>query len=89
MSNIVKDFVIETPLAEVFIGGVSQGLHNEYTCRNLQLQVKKGVIKDLVQFLHNGVLANVETNGQCVFNDKKFGDGFFDVSYTLAFELLD
>lgn len=41
-ANYVIIGEMDLGLAEVFINGESQGFHNEYTCRNLQIAVAKG-----------------------------------------------
>jgi len=79
----INNFVIKVPLAEVFIDGVSQGFHNEFTCRNLQLAVKNNELKN-VKFIYND-------NEFCISSDGKIEKhlkGFYDIGYELVKKLI-
>lgn len=80
----IENFIIETPLAEVFIEDVSQGFHNEFTCRNLQLAVKNGELKN-VKFIYNSNDFYIDLDGKI----KSHLKGFYDVSYELVKRMLE
>lgn len=81
----MENYIIECPLAEVFINDVSQGFHNEYTCRNLQLAVRRGELEN-VRIVFDGKSSIVKEDGRIDSRDLK---GFYDVSYNLVFNMLD
>ena len=88
--STIQECIIEVPLAEVFVNGESIGLHNEYSVRRIQLAVKKGELSNDVTFLFKGKESKIIFNeyGNCVIRPH-FEDGFFDLSYELAFALID
>ena len=80
----MENYIIECPLAEVFINDVSQGFHNEYTCRNLQLVVRKGELENVI-IVFDGKYYVIEKDGVIKGSIK----GFYDVSYKLSLEMMD
>lgn len=80
----IEDFIIKTPLVEVFIEGISQGFHNEFTYRNLQIAVKNGELKN-VKFIHNNNEFWISSDGRI----KPHLKGFYDVSYKLVKKILE
>lgn len=85
MENIIEEYIIEVPLAEVFINEVSKGFHNEYTCRNLQIAVKRGILKD-VKIVFNNKECFIQNDGVILPNIPK---GFYDISYKLSLDMMD
>lgn len=91
----MENYIIECPLAEVFINDVSQGFHNEYTCRNLQLAVRRGELKNVkIVFKYNIVENGNNINKEIVTNIDERGNlsehlvGMYDIMLNLKFELL-
>lgn len=80
----IENFVIPTPLCEVFFRGISQGFHNEYTVRNILLAVKQGEIENEFTFVFNGITSKIHAD----FKIKPTMAGFMDLSYKLAFQLV-
>jgi uncharacterized protein YheU (UPF0270 family) len=83
----MEDLIIDTPMCEVWREGVCYGKINEYTFRNIQLQVKKNNVKNDFVFVFNNISTALNTNGKSI--NKKFGKGFLDLAYNLAFAMMD
>ena len=79
----IENYIIPTPLCEVFFRGISQGFHNEYTVRNVLLAVTKGEIENECTFVFNGKISKINAD----FKIKPPMAGFMDLSYKLAFQL--
>lgn len=86
-----EDCVIEVPLAEVFVDGVSKGFHNEYTIRRLQLAVYRKELPNNITFKYKGQESRIviDENGSNCKIKPAFISGMYDISYELAFALLD
>jgi hypothetical protein len=73
------------PLCEVFLGGISQGFHNELTVRNLLLAVKDGEIESTsLSFCFNGITSKIQ--GLKIVPQMR---GFLDKSSELAYLLIN
>ncbi len=70
----MEDLIIETPLCEVWRDGVCYGNINEYTFRNIQLQVKKNAVKNDFVFVFNNISTALNPNGTVI--NRKFIKGF-------------
>lgn len=86
-----EDCIIEVPLAEVFVNGVSKGFHNEYTIRRLQLAVYRKELPNNITFKYKEQESNItiDNNGYNCKIRPAFISGMFDISSELAFALLD
>ena len=84
----LQDLIIETPMCEMYRSGYFVCEINEYTFRNIQILVKEDKVNNDFDFVNkNGESTKIGSNGR--MTNPKVGDGFFDLSYTLAFKLMD
>ncbi len=84
-----EDCIIEVPLAEVFINGESKGFHNEYTVRRILVAVKRDELENNFHFVFNGKTNRIVEEKHHTYFSPNFDKGFFDISYELAFALMD
>lgn len=85
----IQDYIIETPLAEVFYKGESQGFHNEYTVRNILVQVKNKKLENHFEFVYKDKKSCIAEEDGYAYVKPNFNKGFFDLSYTQALTLMD
>lgn len=88
-----ENYIMEIPLAEIIIDGESKGLHNELTVRNLAIAYKRKLfVCDSIVVKFDNKNENTPTIIATMNSEGKFSPplkGFMDVSYNLAFELID
>ena len=90
--NKIADYIINLGLVEVFVNGESQGFHNEYTCRNLQIAVANGEIAnvELIYRYKDEFDKEVEMR-TLILEDGNLSDSlgeFYSTATDLKFELL-
>jgi hypothetical protein len=81
-----QDCIMECPLAEVYVDGISIGLHNEYTIRKMQVAVKRKDINNEIAIVYKGQTSLICNNGKI---KPILPKGFYSLSSDLAFDLLD
>jgi hypothetical protein len=87
--HLPDELVIEPQPIKVYINGVFKGYHNEYTCRNLQVQVKKGLIQGEVKLINsNEFEVTIGKDGKLVGDKMEFTKGCYDVSNKLVYKLI-
>ena len=87
--HLSDELIVEPDLIKVYINGIFKGYHNEYTCRNLQVQVKKGLLQGEVKLINsNEIEVTIGKNGKLIGNKKEFIKGSYDVSNKLVYELI-
>jgi hypothetical protein len=90
--NKIENYIIDIGLVEVFINGESQGFHNEYTCRNLQVAVAKGEISNVeLLYKYKDEFDKTVEIRSLILGDGNISDNlglFYSTAVDLKFELL-
>lgn len=82
-----KIIILDVPKADVFINGEFVGSHNEYTIRNMQVEMRltKKWASHLIEIVWDGQKSTLQPDG---YIRPIFNTGFFDKSYQMSMELL-
>lgn len=84
----LQDLIIETPMCEMYRSGYFVCEINEYTFRNIQILVKEGKVNNDFDFVNkNGESTKLSDDGSVL--NRKFHKEFLDLTYNLAFKLMD